>query len=82
MRQRDDRTDGSDLQLEIEGSVKWYNSKKGFGFISPDTGEKDVFVHATALPRSGLSVLKEGQRVVFQSAQGKKGLEVRSIRLV
>jgi CspA family cold shock protein len=82
MRQRDDRTDGSDVQLEIEGSVKWYNSEKGFGFISPDTGEKDVFVHATALTRSGLSVLEEGQRVVFQSAQGKKGLEVRSIRFV
>jgi cold shock protein len=53
--------------LEIEGSVKWYNSEKGFGFISPDNGEKDVFVHATALGRSGLSALEEGQRVVFQS---------------
>ncbi|WP_280174830.1 cold-shock protein [Mesorhizobium australicum] len=81
VRQRDDRTDGSDVQLEIEGSVKWYNSEKGFGFISPDNGDKDVFVHATALTRSGLSVLEEGQRVVFQSAQGKKGMEVRSIRL-
>lgn len=81
VRQLDDRTDGTDGQLEIEGSVKWYNSEKGFGFISLDNGDKDVFVHATALTRSGLSVLEEGQRVVFQSAQGKKGIEVRSIRL-
>lgn len=81
VRQLDGRTGGTDAQLEIDGSVKWYNSEKGFGFISPDNGEKDVFVHATALGRSGLSSLEEGQRVVFQSAQGKKGMEVRSIRL-
>jgi CspA family cold shock protein len=66
---------------EIEGTVKWYNPEKGFGFVAPDTGEKDVFVHASVLTRSGLSVLVEGQRVVFQSGQGKKGMEVRSIRL-
>lgn len=81
VRQLDGRTDGTDAQLEIDGSVKWYNSEKGFGFISPDNGEKDVFVHATALGRSGLSSQEEGQRVVFQSAPGKKGMEVRSIRL-
>ncbi|CAG0961722.1 Cold shock-like protein CspE [Rhizobiaceae bacterium] len=81
VRRLDDRTDGTDGQLEIEGSVKWYNSEKGFGFISPDNGAKDVFVHATGLTRSGLSLLEEGQRVVFQSAQGKRGMEVRSIRL-
>jgi CspA family cold shock protein len=82
VRQLDGRTDGSDGALETEGTVKWYNSEKGFGFISPDNGEKDVFVHATALGRSGLSTLEEGQRVVFQSGEGKKGKEVRSIRLV
>ena len=82
VRQLDGRTDGTDAQLEIDGLVKWYNSEKGFGFISPDNGEKDVFVHATALGRSGLSTLEEGQRVVFQSGEGKKGKEVRSIRLV
>jgi CspA family cold shock protein len=82
MRQLDDETDGTDGQLEIEGSVKWYNTEKGFGFISPDNDEKDVFVHATALSRSGLSTLEDGQRVVFQSGEGKKGKEVRSIRLV
>ncbi|MCO5066784.1 MAG: cold-shock protein [Rhizobiaceae bacterium] len=66
---------------EIEGTVKWYNSEKGFGFVAPDIGEKDVFVHASVLTRSGLSVLMEGQRVVFQSGHGKKGREVRTIRL-
>lgn len=74
-------TAGTGAQLESEGMVKWYNSEKGFGFISPENGEKDVFVHATALTRSGLSVLVEGQKVFVQYGQGKKGLEVRSIRL-
>jgi cold shock protein len=68
-------------QLESEGTVKWYNPEKGFGFIAPENGEKDVFVHATALTRSGLSVLVEGQKVIVECGQGKKGLEVRSVRL-
>lgn len=72
---------GTGAQLESEGTVKWYNPEKGFGFIAPESGEKDVFVHATALTRSGLSVLVEGQKVFIECAQGKKGLEVRSIRL-
>ncbi len=72
---------GTGVQLESEGTVKWYNSEKGFGFIAPDNGEKDAFVHATALARSGLNVLVEGQKVFIECGQGKKGLEVRSIRL-
>jgi CspA family cold shock protein len=68
-------------QLKSQGTVKWYNPEKGFGFIAPNNGEKDVFVHATALTRSGLSVLVEGQKVFMECGQGKKGLEVRSIRL-
>ncbi|NGO55411.1 cold shock domain-containing protein [Mesorhizobium camelthorni] len=71
----------TDAQLKSQGTVKWYNPEKGFGFIAPDNGEKDVFVHATALTRSGLSVLVEGQKVLVECGQGKKGLEVRSIRL-
>lgn len=71
----------SNARLESEGTVNWYNTEKGFGFIAPENGENDVFIHATALTRSGLSVLEEGERVVFQPAQGKKGLEVRTIRL-
>nr|WP_281406609.1 cold-shock protein [Mesorhizobium japonicum] len=72
---------GTSPQLQSEGAVNWYNSQKGFGFIAPENGEKDIFVHATALTRSGLGMLMEGQKVFVQCGQGKKGPEVRSIRL-
>jgi CspA family cold shock protein len=49
------------------GTVKFYNTQKGFGFIQPDGGEKDVFVHATALERAGISSLQEGQKVRFDT---------------
>ena len=49
------------------GIVKFYNTQKGFGFIQPDGGEKDVFVHATALERAGISSLQEGQKVKFDT---------------
>lgn len=68
-------------QPESPGTVKWYNPEKGFGFIAPDNGEKDVFVHASTLSRSGLAVLVEGQKVFVECGLGKKGMEVRSIRL-
>jgi cold shock protein len=67
---------------ECVGSVKMYNANKGFGFVGPDGGGKDVFVHATTLERGGLSGLTEGQRVRMQIGQGQKGLEARSIKLV
>ena len=51
-----------------EGTVKFYNDQKGFGFIQPVTGGADVFVHATALERSGMSGLSEGQKVKFTTA--------------
>jgi CspA family cold shock protein len=66
---------------ETTGTVKWYNSEKGFGFIAPSDGGKDVFVHATVLSRSGITVLTEGQAVIMECGQGKKGLEVRGLRL-
>ncbi len=49
------------------GTLKFYNDQKGFGFIQPDTGEKDVFVHATALERAGINALREGQKVNFDT---------------
>ncbi|MEO0329941.1 MAG: cold-shock protein [Pseudomonadota bacterium] len=52
----------------INGTVKFYNSQKGYGFIQPDDGSKDVFVHATALERSGMSNLNEGDKVGFTTA--------------
>jgi CspA family cold shock protein len=49
------------------GTVKFYNDQKGFGFIQPDDGQKDVFVHATALERAGIQGLREGQKVKFDT---------------
>jgi CspA family cold shock protein len=66
---------------EQQGTVKWYNSSKGFGFIAPEDGGKDVFVHASALRRAGLTELAEGQRVTIQITQGQKGPEAASIRV-
>jgi CspA family cold shock protein len=54
------------------GTVKFYNSQKGFGFIQPDDGSKDVFVHATALERAGLRGLNEGQKVAFETAPDRR----------
>lgn len=55
------------------GTVKWFNSAKGYGFIQPEDGSKDVFVHISALERSGLSHLGEGQRVEFDIERGQQG---------
>jgi CspA family cold shock protein len=54
------------------GTVKFYNGQKGFGFIQPDDGSKDVFVHATALERAGISGLCEGQKVSFDTEQDRR----------
>ncbi len=48
-----------------KGTVKWFNSQKGFGFIQPESGNKDVFVHISAVERAGMSTLNEGQKVTF-----------------
>ena len=54
------------------GTVKFYNDQKGFGFIQPDDGSKDVFVHATALERAGMRGLSEGQKVQFDTEQDRR----------
>ena len=55
------------------GTVKWFNSTKGYGFIAPDDGSKDVFVHISAVERSGLGQLNEGQKVSFELERGQQG---------
>lgn len=67
--------------VEMAGTVKWYNPDKGFGFITPEAGGKDVFVHATAVERAGIAPLREGQSVRMGVVQGAKGPEAGSISL-
>jgi len=55
------------------GTVKWFNATKGFGFIQPDDGGKDVFVHASALERAGIGGLDDGQKVTFDVESGRDG---------
>jgi CspA family cold shock protein len=55
------------------GTVKWFNSQKGYGFIAPQDGSKDVFVHISAVERAGLHSLNEGQKVQYDLAPGKDG---------
>ena len=57
------------------GTVKWYNASKGFGFIEPESGGKDVFVHASALERAGLTGLADNQKVTFDLEAGRDGRE-------
>src|SRR6185369_15376252 len=61
--------------VETMGTVKWYNPDKGFGFITPQSGGKDVFIHATVLERAGMGPLQEGQTVRMGVVQGQKGPE-------
>jgi CspA family cold shock protein len=56
-----------------EGTVKWFNSQKGYGFIQPTDGSRDVFVHITAVERAGLRSLNEGQKVSFDLERGQQG---------
>lgn len=55
------------------GTVKWFNSTKGFGFITPDDGSKDVFVHISAVEAAGMRTLNEGQKVAFEVETDKRG---------
>ena len=66
----------------LDGAVKWFVADKGYGFIAPDGGGKDVFIHVTALRRSGLSALDPGQRVRVDVVDGKKGLEADRVTLI
>jgi CspA family cold shock protein len=65
-----------------KGTVKWFNDAKGFGFITPDDGGKDLFAHHTEIQMSGFKSLKEGQKVEFEPTQGPKGPAAGKIRAI
>ena len=61
------------VELMATGTVKWFNTQKGYGFIQPDQGGKDIFVHISAVERSGIGNLREGQRLSFELERGNQG---------
>ena len=63
-----------------KGTVKWFNDQKGFGFITPETGGADLFVHFSAIQGSGFKTITEGQTVEFDAAQGQKGPQAANVR--
>ncbi|MBH0780510.1 cold-shock protein [Nocardia bovistercoris] len=65
-----------------QGTVKWFNGEKGFGFIAQDGGGPDVFVHYSEISGSGFKTLDEGQRVEFEIGQGQKGPQAQSVRAI
>jgi CspA family cold shock protein len=64
------------------GTVKWFNAEKGYGFIAPDGGGNDVFVHFSAIQSTGYRSLEEGQKVEFEITQGNKGDAAADVRLI
>ncbi len=68
--------------MPIQGTVKWFNPSKGFGFITRDDGEKDCFVHHSAIQGSGFKTLNEGERVEFDVVQGDKGPAAENVNKV
>jgi CspA family cold shock protein len=66
----------------VEGKVKFFNEQKGFGFVMPEAGGGDIYIHASALRRSGLSSLAPEQRIRYSTRQGMKGTEVDRIELI
>ena len=61
------------------GTVKWFNDEKGYGFISPDEGGEDLFVHHSGISGSGFKSLEEGQKVSYEATQGKKGMQAENV---
>ncbi|MDQ3966111.1 MAG: cold-shock protein [Actinomycetota bacterium] len=65
-----------------EGTVKWFNDEKGYGFISPDEGGEDLFVHYTGINDTGFRSLEEGARVSYEATQGRKGMQAENVTII
>jgi cold shock protein len=70
------------LQHMAQGTVKWFSDEKGFGFISPDEGGEDLFVHHTGIAGSGFKSLDEGAKVSYEATQGRKGMQADNVSAV
>ena len=64
----------------LNGTVKWFNNSKGFGFIAPEDGSEDVFVHYSAIQSGGYKTLSEGQAVTYEAEKGPKGMQATSVQ--
>ena len=73
---------GEEFPMAMTGVVKFFNAERGYGFIKPDDGGRDVFVHITAVERAGLKNLIEGQRITFEVEPDKKGKGPKAVDLV
>ncbi len=67
------------LQYMAQGTVKWFSDEKGYGFISPDDGGEDLFVHHTGITGDGFKTLEEGSKVTYEATQGRKGMQAENV---
>ncbi len=70
---------GGRKRMAPEGTVKWFSNEKGYGFIRPDDGSEDVFVHHTGIAGDGFKSLQEGDKVTYEVTQGRKGLQAENV---
>ena len=70
---------GGPREYMAQGTVKWFNEDKGYGFISPDKGGEDLFVHYSGIVGNGFKALEEGEKVTYEATQGRKGMQAENV---